>query len=105
MRFSARADPLELSRDEAQLVGFSGNIRAADRWVWSVIDDTTNLAARLRALTRDLGVVIEIDEATQRAAGYLCADFARHRDVPIRGRSERIDVFSLPLAPGLAASA
>ncbi len=85
--------------------GFSGNIRAADRWIWSVIGDTTNLAARLQALTRELGVAIAIDEATQRAAGYVCADFARHREVPIRGRSQRIDVFALPLAPALAAGA
>ena len=84
---------------------YAGNIRAADRWIWSVIGDTTNLAARLQALTRELGASIAIDEATQRAAGYVCADFARHREVPIRGRSQRIDVFALPLAPVLAASA
>ena len=84
---------------------YAGNIRAADRWIWSVIGDTTNLAARLQALTRELGASIAIDESTQRAAGYVCADFARHREVPIRGRSQRIDVFALPLAPVLAASA
>jgi class 3 adenylate cyclase/glucose uptake protein GlcU len=86
-------------------LGFSGNIRAADRWIWSVIGDTTNLAARLQALTRELGVSIAIDGATKRAAGYVCADFALHREVQIRGRSQRIDVFALPLPPVLAASA
>ena len=27
---------------------FVGNIRAADRFIWTVIGDTTNLAARLQ---------------------------------------------------------
>ncbi len=83
---------------------YSGNIRAADRWIWSVIGSTTNLAARLQTLTRDLGASIAVDDVTHQAAGYVCADFAHHANVPIRGRLERLDIWTLPLA-GAAPSA
>jgi class 3 adenylate cyclase/transposase len=79
-------------------LAYTGNIRAADRWVWSVIGETTHLAARLQALTRDLDASIAIDEVTRRGAGYVCADFALHRDVSLRGGTGRVDVFVLPLA-------
>ena len=77
---------------------YAGNIRAADRWIWSVIGDTTNRAARLQSLTREIHASIAVDEPTRRAAGYVCADFARHEAVAIPGRSQRVDVFALPLA-------
>jgi class 3 adenylate cyclase len=76
---------------------FVGNIRAADRLIWSAIGNTTNLAARLQSLTRELDAAIAIDDPTRTAAGYVCADFQRHADVPIRGRSERRDVWTLSL--------
>ena len=78
-------------------LAYAGNIRAADRWIWSVIGDTPNLAARLQALTRDLDASIAADEPTRGAAGYVCADFVRHKDVPVRESAERADVFVLPL--------
>ena len=84
-------------------LGYAGNIRAADRFIWTVIGDTTNLAARLQALTRELEASIAIDEPTRQRAGYVCADFARHREVPVRGRSQRVDVFALPLPHAAAA--
>ena len=77
---------------------YAGNIRAADRWIWSVIGDTTNRAARLQSLTREIHASIAVDEPTRRAAGYVCADFARHEAMAIPGRSQRVDVFALPLA-------
>lgn len=77
---------------------FVGNLRAADRLIWSAIGNTTNLAARLQALTRELGAVIAIDAATEERARTLCVDFESHPGVQIRGRSERADVFALPLA-------
>jgi class 3 adenylate cyclase len=76
---------------------YAGNIRAADRWIWSVIGNTTNLAARLQGLTRELGASIAIDAVTQRAAGWVTSGFVRHADVPIRGRSARQEVWALPL--------
>jgi class 3 adenylate cyclase len=86
-------------------LAYAGNIRAVDRWIWSVIGETTNLAARLQALTRDLGASIAIDEVTRRRAGYVCADFALHREVSVRGGIGRIDVFVLPLARDVVAVA
>jgi class 3 adenylate cyclase len=79
-------------------LAYAGSIRAADRWIWSVIGETTNLAARLQALTLELDAFVLIDAPTRRAAGYVCADFARHPDVTVRGQSEPVDVFALPLA-------
>jgi class 3 adenylate cyclase len=84
-------------------LAYAGNIRAADRWIWSVIGDTPNLAARLQALTPDLDASIVTDEPTRRAAGYVCADFVRHEAVAMRSSGERADVFVLPVR--LAASA
>jgi adenylate cyclase len=75
-----------------------GNLRAADRLIWSAIGNTTNLAARLQSLTRELDAAIAIDAATEARAGYVCADFEPHPGVAIRGRSERFDLFALPLA-------
>ena len=67
--------------------------------IWSVIGDTTNRAARLQSLTREIHASIAVDEPTRRAAGSpVCADFARHEAVAIPGRSQRVDVFALPLA-------
>jgi len=75
-----------------------GSIRSADRWIWSAIGNTTNLAARLQTLTRELDAAIAVDEVTHSAAGYVCGGFARHEGIAIRGRSGRRTVFALPLA-------
>jgi class 3 adenylate cyclase len=76
---------------------FVGNLRAADRLIWTAIGNTTNLAARLQALTRELDAAIAIDAATESRAGYVCADFEHHPAMAIRGRSERQDVWTLAL--------
>lgn len=78
---------------------FVGCIRSTDRLIWSAVGSTTNLAARLQALTRELDAGIALDETTRERAGYVCADFVRHERVAIRGRTERVDVFALPLHP------
>jgi hypothetical protein len=38
-------------------------------------------------------------------AGYVCADFVRHPDVAIRGRTGRFDVFALPVRAPMRLSA
>jgi class 3 adenylate cyclase len=83
---------------------FVGNIRAADRMIWSAIGNTTNLAARLQALTRELSASLVIDAATwgQLQAGR--EDFVRHADFPIRGRRAPQDLFVLPLPAGAPAA-
>jgi class 3 adenylate cyclase len=78
---------------------FVGNIRSADRWVWTVVGDTVNLAARLQALTRELEVALLVDAPTFEAARSACADFELHPEMRIRGRSGRPDLYALRLAP------
>lgn len=74
---------------------FVGPLRAADRTIWSVLGDTTNLAARLQALTSELEVTLIIDDATRRGAGALADGLAVHH-VSVRGRHGRVYVHALP---------
>ncbi len=76
---------------------FVGNIQAVDRLIWSAIGNTTNLAARLQSLTRDLDAVLVIDRATWERAQPAAAGFEKRPDVPIRGRRETQDLYVLPM--------
>jgi len=76
---------------------FVGSIRTADRMIWSAIGNTTNLAARLQALTRELDASLVIDAATWNALDPPDLDFERESSIAIRGRSERETVYRLPL--------
>ena len=78
-------------------VAFVGNIQAVDRMIWTAIGNTTNLAARLQSLTRDLDAALVIDPATWKGAQPAAAGFERRPDVPIRGRRETQDVYLLPI--------
>ncbi len=82
---------------------FVGNIQSADRLIWTALGNTTNLAARLQKLTRDLDAAMVIDLATWRAAGDSAADFERREAVPIRGRQHREDAYILLLEAGSSA--
>jgi adenylate cyclase len=79
---------------------FVGNIRAVDRMIWSAIGNTTNLAARLQGLTRDLDASLVIDAGTWEKAHPATADFEKQSDVPIRGRRQTVDLYALPLREG-----
>jgi hypothetical protein len=59
---------------------YVGAIRSVDRHIWSAIGNTTNLAARLQALTRDLGarIVIDCGPTTRRAKGRRLRAARRH---------------------------
>ena len=73
---------------------YVGNIRAEDRLIWSAIGNTTNLAARLQALTRELDAAIVIDVATWKAGGESAASFREHAAVRIRNRSGSQTVYA-----------
>jgi adenylate cyclase len=73
---------------------FVGNIHSADRTIWTVLGNTTNLAARLENLTRELDAAMVIDQSTWRAAGEP-PEFQLREQVAIRGRSQREDLYSL----------
>jgi len=76
---------------------FVGNIQAVDRMIWSAIGNTTNLAARLQSLTRDLDASLVIDGGTWERAQPAAEDFEKRPEVPIRGRRESQDVYVLPM--------
>jgi class 3 adenylate cyclase len=76
---------------------FVGNIQAADRMIWSAIGNTTNLAARLQGLTRELDASLLIDGVTRERAENAAKAFERRPDVPIRGRRDTQDVYALPM--------
>jgi class 3 adenylate cyclase len=77
---------------------FVGNIHAVDRMIWTAIGNTTNLAARLQSLTRDLEAWLVIDVGTWERAQPAAAAFEKRSGVPIRGRRETQDVYALRLA-------
>jgi len=85
---------------------FVGDIQAVDRRIWSVIGNTSNLAARLQALSRDLDASVVIDAAThERAGAALVGAFRAWPATEVRGRSEPLDVFALPRDSALEAAA
>lgn len=78
---------------------YVGEIHAADRTFWSAVGSTTNLAARLQHLTRELACALAIDSRTCQRAGELAAGLMRHSGVAIRGLMSREDVYILPVGP------
>ena len=77
-----------------------GNIRAVDRMIWSAIGNTTNLAARLQSLTRDLDATIVIEGSTWSEASDLAEGWVAYPGTPVRGRSEPVDLYALPRGRG-----
>jgi adenylate cyclase len=77
---------------------FVGNVQSSDRFIWTMIGDTVNLAARLQSMTRELDAVVAIDDTTFRRAGRgTCAAFVPHGHLAIRGRAQPESVYALPL--------
>lgn len=79
---------------------FVGNIRAADRLIYTAVGDTVNLASRIQGLTRELSAAIAVDAATYTAAGDAAHGFSSHPGARVRGRAEAVDLWLLPLAVG-----
>ncbi len=73
---------------------YVGDVRAVDRSIWVALGNTTNLAARLERMTRDLGVAVVIDAETQKAAGDAAREFTLRPAQRVRGRSELVDVYT-----------
>jgi len=88
--------PLSVGVGVASGPAFVGDIRSADRLIWSVIGNTTNLAARLQGFTREIEAAIALDSETWRRSDGVASDFVLHSDVAIRGREPQ-DVYALLL--------
>ncbi|MDJ0850331.1 MAG: adenylate/guanylate cyclase domain-containing protein [Myxococcota bacterium] len=76
---------------------YVGEVRAGDRTFWSAVGNTTNLAARLQHLTRELGCAVAVDARTFERAGELGSGLQRLPGVPIRGRRATEDIYVLSL--------
>ena len=88
--------PLSVGVGVASGPAFVGDIRSADRLIWSVIGNTTNLAARLQGFTREIEAAIALDSETWRRSDGVASDFVLHSDVALRGREPQ-DVYALLL--------
>ena len=82
-----REQPLDVGVGIATGKAFVGNIQSIDRLIWSAIGDTSNLAARLQSLTRELDAAIVIDSATWTAARDVVARFRAAREDANSGTS------------------
>lgn len=89
-------EPLSVGVGIATGSAFVGNIQSADRVIWGALGNTTNLAARLQAMSRELQAAIVIDRPTYERGREAAASFIDQGELPIRGRSDPERVFALP---------
>src|SRR5262249_11003821 len=82
---------------------FVGSVRAADRMIWTALGNTTNLAARLQTLSRDIDAAVVVDAFTREAASGDAVDFVSFPGQEVRGRPEPLDLYALPRSPAQAA--
>jgi adenylate cyclase len=75
------------------IAGFTGTLRRA---TYTCIGDAVNQAARLEALTKEVGQPILINETTRLALGNDIP-VEDHGMVSIRGKKEEVHVYSVPL--------
>jgi class 3 adenylate cyclase len=96
-RLPVAGAPLSVGVGIATGPAFVGNIQSADRVIWGALGNTTNLAARLQAMSRELSAAVVIDAPTWQRGGDGAAGFVDQGELPIRGRSDPERVYALPL--------
>ncbi len=97
-RLKVPGEPLSVGVGIATGKAFVGNIHSTDRVIWGALGNTTNLAARLQAMSRELAASVVIDAATRERARDAAADFVDQGELPVRGRTQGQRAFALPLA-------
>ena len=78
---------------------FVGSLKAVDRWIWTAIGETTNRAARLQTLTRELDAAIIIDEKTWLSIDDEDLHFVARTRRAVRGTVKKVNLFMKPLPP------
>ena len=81
------------------VAGYTGT---QDRATYTCVGNTVNLAARLEQQTKEAGEPILVDGETRRALAASVAVRALGA-IPIRGRSDAVEVFAVALAQGAKA--
>jgi adenylate cyclase len=73
----------------------SGTVGGGGRLEFTVIGDTVNTAARVEEATRDTGDVVLVTEATCALLRRDHGGFRERRDVPLKGKTERVRLYAL----------
>ncbi len=102
-RKAAGAEPIQISIGLHYGSVVLGDIGSERRLEYAVLGDTVNVAARLEALTRDLGVSMAVSDELVTAARHgagedaevVLADLNRSGPQQLRGRDEPISVWTL----------
>lgn len=76
---------------------YVASLRGGSQLHWTALGDTTNLAARLQAQTRDENAWIVVDAATFERAGDQAEGFEPLGETAIRGRGRTAVLFALPI--------
>jgi len=74
-----------------------GNVGTKDRVKYAVIGDTVNTAARVEGLNKELGTPMLCTSSTAERL-QSPVDLTDHGDHAVKGRQERVRVYSLPKA-------
>jgi adenylate cyclase len=89
----SRHRPIEIGIGISAGEVFVGNIGSQHRFDYSIVGDTVNVAARLEAATKTLGIPILVsEEVVLSAPGFL---FVALGEIDLKGKSQALSVFAL----------
>ena len=78
----------------------SGTVGSLRRMAYTTIGDTTNTAARLEAMTKTTPYMLLMSEATRAALSEQPADLVYVDEVEVRGRTQRVKLWSIGTSAG-----